>query len=248
MRWRRWVLVVGAAVSSVSCACSCVSFPDLLPRDGAVNVPTNVVLRAMYPSASSTAPVATLVRQDTQETVELIDSAGPTLFLRSFTPTTPLAPRTVYVFTVAERPMTFTTGDGEDHVAPATPALERIDFAASSTCGPRRAWTLHFTSDDDAALVFAQTANSDEVADAAGVTQAASAMLTEATCGSNFTPPEGTSFSLAVQAMDLAGNLSGLSSSRQASGCSTTPSLAVVLAALWLRRRNRERGLRRSRG
>lgn len=241
-------MVVGAAVSSVSWACSCVALFDLLPHDGTVNVPTNVVLHAMYPTAFPTTSVATLVRRDTQEPVALTDAQGPSLFLRSFTPTAPLAPRTDYIFTVDERPVTFTTGDGEDHVAPATPELERVDYVASSVCGPHRAWTLHFTGDDDAALVFAQTANSDDVADAVGVARAATPTLVASSCSSNFAPPEGTSFPLAVQVMDLAGNVSGLSSSRQASGCSTAPGLAVVLAALWLRRRNRARGLRRSRG
>lgn len=150
-----------------------------------------------------------------------------------------LKPRTAYTFVIDEQSFTFTSGDGEDHTPPATPELQGVDYSAGSACGPRRAWSLQLAGGDDAEFVLAQLSSSDELADAAGVAHVRSPTFATATCGTNFEPPEGSSFPMAVQVMDLAGNLSGLSTTRQVSGCATTPGLTVFLMLAWLIRRAR---------
>lgn len=242
------VLISVSLVANVAFACSCVAYPELLPTEGATGVPTNVVLRALYGYASSTPPVGvSLYKVETLETVELTPASGPTAYLRSFTPNAPLEPMTQYRFIADDVVVNFTTGAGEDHEAPGAVQFQSVKYRESGTesngsCGVSKGWALQFTGGDDAQtpreqlLVFAQTSSSDELADATGVVRANDAELSVSMCRTNFTPPKG-SFPLSLQVVDLAGNASVLSTSKQASSCATAPGLLGVLALLWLRRR-----------
>jgi hypothetical protein len=62
------------------------------------------------------------------------------------------------------------------------------------------------------------------------------AELSVSMCRTNFTPPKG-SFPVSLQVVDLAGNVSTISTSKQASSCAAAPELFAVLALLSLRRR-----------
>jgi len=249
-------LVTGSVmlISNVALACSCALFWNVFPSDGSASVPTNVVVRAWYPHPSPPTPTSvTLVKVATQDPIEFVPTQGPGPFLRSYTPTAPLEPMTQYQLTIDEVSTTFTTGEGEDHEAPVAPRFQGLAYAQSGTpeaasCGVSKTWSLNFTGGDDAQtpreqlLVFAQTSGSDEVADATGLTSVARSSLGTSLCSTNFQPPSG-SFSVALQVMDFAGNVSPRSTTKQGSSCASVPELFAMLALLSLRRRvNSARG------
>lgn len=228
-------------------ACSCGLEFDTFPRNGATNVPTNVVIRAVNGSPND--PFRLLRVADQQE-IEITVRKGPGR-LASITPTTKLNADTKYQL-ISVTSSEFTTGAVEDHDVPAKPELRNASyeyFPAEDSCGDRRLWTLQLAGGDDATtereqmiiLVHGQTSSSP--ADAIGVTSFSNPTLDTGLCSTNFSPPEGDSFALGVQVMDLAGNVSEISAGRpiRATSCSAAPGgmFALLGLALFSRRRAR---------
>ena len=177
-------------------------------------------------------------------------SSGPGFKLWTLTPETRLEAQTQYTMTTLLGDIHFTTGTGEDLVAPEAPVLKAATHASViGGCG-QEWWDLSLEggSDDatprDELLLFVQTSASDELADASYVTTMNSPLLS-ALCG--FTPPRGDSFPVTIQVMDRAGNLSPLSNMKRAPACSVSLSGTLIILSLALLRRPRSRGERSSR-
>lgn len=238
----RWLMVLAVSAASSAWACSCRTGGPVFLRDGTTNVPTNVVLRALFKSRPSEERITLHTEDGTFVPLEFSD--GPGSFLFSFKPTAKLAPNTRYVFDAAGAQVTFTTGATEDLVAPSQPTLVSSTYKltqSGTSCGDRRDWKLDVTGGDDETsprddlILLVHSADS-----VVGATWLGDARLGSGLCAQNFVPPEGASMSLRVQAMDLAGNVSELSMQQQVAGCSAAPGgalLMLALAALLRRRR-----------
>lgn len=165
LRLARSVALIGflVALASPGRAVACSPFPacpyalGTLPRDGATAVPTNVWIRIEATAsgrcdASGCDGIAMRLREQGGAEVELdvvISTLSPS-WLHSARPRTPLAPRTTYELLETSGPCraagehvlaTFTTGDGDDDVAPPSPTLRSAFCRADacdepSCCGP----------------------------------------------------------------------------------------------------------------
>lgn len=78
--------------------------------------------------------------------------------------------------------------------------------------------------------------NSDDVI---GITTFEKSQLFVGICNANFQPPQGNAFTLDVQVMDLAGNVSSISRGRTVPACSATPAGGLLLLALTVLRRRK---------
>lgn len=230
-------LVIALGAGS-SWACSCRIPDEIYPRDGATNVPTNVVIRTRWNFTT-----VTLQRAADQQEIVLVAKPGPSGFLFSFFPGKKLEPNTQYMVRTGETTTSsFTTGAGEDTVAPGQPTLASSTYEylpADSNCGDAKRWRLSITGGDDDStprdelLVLVHDGTT-----LVGATELSDPRLYVFACGTNFAPPSGSPMNLSVQVMDLAGNLSELSSSQQVRACSTGPGgVLMVLAVLFMRRR-----------
>ncbi|MGV3624823.1 MAG: hypothetical protein ACO1OB_28645 [Archangium sp.] len=240
--------VVVALTAGCSWACSCDDVLDSFPKDGATNVPTNVVIRFInsFPGNRLSYRL-TRVSDGAVIATELRD--GPGTRLRSLTPVSKLEADTQYELSDGEHAAKFTTGHVEDHDTPGKPELKSAAYAftsgGDSTCGDRRLWTLRIEGGDDATtekeqliiLVHGQEAT--DPSSAIGATTFGSPTLDTALCSTNFDPPEGDSFALGLQVMDLAGNVSEVSNGRPVrASCASVPAeLLALLGLLLLRRR-----------
>lgn len=230
-------------------ACSCSDVLDSFPKNGATNVPTNVVIRVLNGFAVEEQPFR-LERLPDGAEVEVQVRRGPGSRLFSVTPVTKLEANTTY--TVSSRNLatqsTFTTGALEDHDTPAKPEFKSAAYAYTpsfDSCGDRRLWTLRIEGGDDATtakdelLVLVHGQDSTDPAQAIGVTRFAAPTLDVGVCGDNFDPPSGDSFTLGLQVMDLAGNVSEVSNGRPIrASCAAVPGeLFAMLGLLCFARR-----------
>ncbi len=234
-----FVVFVSAHAFAAKCAV-CSSNPTLLLPDQSVNVPTNVVFRVS--NGAPTPGVFVLKRTSDEQEVALRISAGPGFRLWTMTPGAPLEPQTQYTMNTLLGPTQFTTGDGEDLTAPEALQVNSVKYKARPGECSAEWWDVELAggSDDatprDELLLFVQTSGSDELADASYVTTMKDPAL-RALCG--FTHPKGDSFPVAIQVMDRAGNVSGVSNTERAPACSVSLGATMSLLALsLLRRRN----------
>lgn len=236
------ISVVLAASSAWACVCK-IGGPTF-PHDGATNVPTNAAIRLLYNRAPE-ATEFTLRRTSDQQEVALEFSTAPVAPVFTFTPVTTLDANTAYTLISGERVVTsFTTGAGEDHEPPSKPTLVNSTYEFSPdgrSCGDSKRWTLDITGGDDDVspredliVLVHETAP-------IGATTLANPTLGVFLCRTNFVQPSGSPMLLSVQVMDLAGNVSELSSTQQVRACSIAPGGAalMLLASLLLRRRRR---------
>lgn len=198
--------------------------PSVLPADGAVNVPLNASLR----TTDSRANVDRIRRSDTGAEVQFERRRDGAV--TSFTPSERLAPNTEYTVEFSDlRPQRFTTGSNEDADAPVLPTLdiETLKFDQ---------WRLNFDDELEPSVVVLLRRGDDVIGAVSSIDRFT------ASAGGNFTPPEGESFDLGVQLMDLAGNVSEISVVRDVkarpAGCSSAPAGSLLmLVAVFLRRR-----------
>jgi hypothetical protein len=243
----RFLVLITLLAGSAALACgACDSSPVVSLKDLSRNVPTNVVFRVWNLAPTPTGYV--LRKKSDNVGVPLRFSTGPGFRLWTIAPETALDPKTEYVLSTLTSPIGFTTGETDDHVAPRAPVLTKVTHNRPKTnpCGVSESWVLEVEelSDDSTPgqqlLIFVQTNRSNEPADARFVTTLSNLLLSRS-CG-DFTPPEGDSFPVAVQVMDLAGNISELSEEKRAPACSASLGGAMwVLAISLLRSRRRER-------
>lgn len=236
------LLIVFASTGAFAAKCAvCSSNPTLLLPDQSVNVPTNTVFRVS--NGAPTPGVFVLKRTSDEQEVALRFSTGPGFKLWTLTPETRLEAQTQYTMNTLLGDIHFTTGAGEDLVAPEAPMLKAVEHASViGGCG-QEWWDLALEggSDDatprDELLLFVQTSASDELADASYVTTVSNPSLARL-CG--FTPPKGDSFPVTIQVMDRAGNLSTFSETRRAPACSVSLTGALSILSLALLRSRRE--------
>lgn len=248
---KTWTMLAAVTVTlsaQAAWACSCTSAFTTFPRDGATNVPTNVVIRVVLHSQA--APGYRLVRAVDQQQVPLEVRDGPGSRLRSLTPATKLDANAAYTLeeSATARTIGFTTSAHEDHDVPSRPELKSASYqVADYGCGERRLWTLRVEGGDDVTtardqlLLLVHGEASTEPTQAIGVTWFDSLELDTGVCSANFDPPGGDGFTLGVQVLDLAGNVSEVSTGRpiRASGCAAAPAGALAaLGLLLLRRRS----------
>jgi hypothetical protein len=233
------VVFVSANAFALKCA-TCPSFPTLLLPDQSVNVPTNAVFRVEF---ASPAGLFTLKRTSDEQEVAVHFSTGPGSKLWTITPEAPLEAQTQYTMSVLDGDISFTTGDGEDLVAPEAPVLKSVKRQSTIGFCASEWWNLELEggSDDatprDELVLFVQTSESDELADASYVTTMKSPMIP----GWCFKPPKGASFPVTIQVMDRAGNLSGSSNMKRAPACSVSLGGTMCLLAVGLLRRRNSR-------
>ncbi|MGV3624824.1 MAG: Ig-like domain-containing protein [Archangium sp.] len=233
--------LVVALTAGHAWACTCAIGGPVFPRDGATNVPTNVVIHALY-NAPPDPSRATLRRADDQQPVTVEFSSGPAPAFFAFTPVARLESNTDYTFTLAERAFSFRTGEGEDTSPPTKPSFAGATFEytpPSGTCGDAKRWVLDITGGDDD-----WSARDDLIVlvhdtSPIGATQLSEPRLSASLCRTNFAPPDGSPVSLSVQVMDLAGNVSELSSTQSVRTCSVAPGGVFALLALMVARRGR---------
>lgn len=244
--------VVVALAAGHAWACSCADPLDSFPRNGATNVPINVVIRVENNFGESEATFV-LRRVADQTEVPVETRVGPGTRLFSITPVNKLEADTQYELRqVSGRndSATFTTGHAEDHDAPSKPELKSAGYAysaAQSTCGDRRLWTLRVEGGDDAStakdqlIILVHGQDSTDPTSAIGVTSFRTLTLDTGLCSTNFDPPAGESFALGLQVMDLAGNVSEVSNGRPVrASCASVPAeLLGFLAIFWLRARKK---------
>lgn len=238
--------LVVALAAGHAWACSCSWQVDSFPRSGASNVPTNVVIRVVSDPTSSGVTYR-LYRTADHSEVTLEKRDGPGTRLISLRPATSLDANTAYELeTTAQSGMaiTFTTGSNEDHDVPTKAELKSAAYSANASddsCGGRESWVLRVEGGDDATtardelllLVHGETSTSPT--DAIGVSPLSDPKLTTAFCSTNFDPPEGDSFTLGIQVMDLAGNVSEVSSGRPVrASCAALPGEFIAALGLLL--------------
>ncbi|MGV3624826.1 MAG: hypothetical protein ACO1OB_28660 [Archangium sp.] len=241
----KMLVVLVVLVSSSALACHCVTPLQTFPRDGAKNVPTNVVLRVPRWLDREGAGLH-LQRSDGLRGVEISSSEGPFGTTVIF-PAQPLEPQTEYAVVGGYLAfVTFTTGDGEDLDPPSPVTLKRSHYTytpdAGESCGDERLWELTLEGGDDATtprdqlqLLIQDTKTRDIV----GTTAYGNELVLRDSCGANFEPPAGDAFELKFQVMDLAGNVSTPGPPRVVNGCSSSGVGPLLLAlAAFLRRRD----------
>lgn len=236
--------VVVALFAGHAWACSCAAPFDTFPRNDATEVPTNVVLRVV--NHVGALDEFRLLRVTDQQEIEIETRSGPGSRLISVTPKTKLEVNTKYQLSSASGSSAFTTGHLEDHDTPAKPELKSASYtAADNGCGARRLWTLRIEGGDDATsakdqlIILVHGESSTDPTQAIGVTTFGTPELDTGVCSTNFDPPSGESFALGLQVMDLAGNVSEVSSGRPIrASCATMPGeLFAVLGLLFFVRR-----------
>lgn len=246
------VVMVVALAAGHAFACSCSAQVDSFPPSGATNVPTNVVLRIVN-TTSAYGIDYRLKRASDQQEVALEKRDGPGTRLISLTPVTKLEADTTYELeTTAPSGMmiTFTTGATEDHDVPTKAELKSAAFSERDnmdSCGGSKTWVMRVEGGDDATtpreqlLLLVHGAASTSPNDAIGATTLSSPQLQTTFCNTNFDPPEGSPFTLGVQVMDLAGNVSEVSTghSIRANSCAAMPGGALIALALALASRRR---------
>ncbi len=241
--WRRVLVLLVLSLGGSALACSCRKGGDVLPRAGSTNVPTNVVIRVLYNFAPA-AEDFSLTRVGGAQ-VPLTFRDGPGEHVWSLAPTSKLEASTQYELTIpGAAPQRFTTGTQEDHEAPTQPKLGASAFKATSSwnsCGDTRTWDLAVTGGEDASevVLLMHSSGSTEPTQAIGATSLVEAQLRTGLCSPNFKAPDGSSFPLAVQAMDLAGNVSEVSTTRTERGCTSAPGGALLGLGLALFKRRR---------
>ena len=243
--------VVVALAAGHAWACSCANRLDAFPRNGATEVPTNVVLRVVNHFGPREDGFR-LVREADQQEVEIDTRVGPGTRLSSITPRTKLEVNTKYQLYSRNSgnalPTGFTTGHLEDHDTPAKPELKSASYKytpSQDTCGDRRLWTLRIEGGDDATtakdqlIILVHGEASTDPTQAIGVTTFGTPELDTGICATNFDPPDGDSFALGLQVMDLAGNVSEVSNGRPIrASCAAVPGeLFAVLGLLFFARR-----------
>ncbi|MGV3624825.1 MAG: Ig-like domain-containing protein [Archangium sp.] len=235
--------VLATLLSGPAFALSCSQIEQFYPRHGATNVPLNAVLRVTYLTAAK--PGVTELWKNGTVQIPLVRETSADGRVTNFVPQVPLEANTTYTFMGPQFPYTFTTGDREDHDAPATAQFDSATFESPGTPDSYRKWRLQLitsdaTSRNDQLLVLVRDAKKPGVI--IGATDATQPTLDVEICGNNFAPPEGSTFALDLQVMDLAGNVSELSRASDIeaskSGCSAAPgAVLLVLASLVFRRR-----------
>ncbi|MBL8915285.1 MAG: hypothetical protein JNM17_31565 [Archangium sp.] len=235
----RLVAVVAGLFSSYALACSCGRTLRIFPSSGLV--PTNFVIQATTNGGS----VQPLMLFDQDQGVPL-DVAEHTTSWVTLRPARPLAPRTTYRLLNSEGAEleSFTTTDGPDNTPPAPRALSKTTREATSgPCGDFESVTLELEpgeqNEPTALLVFTGETNTSRALEGDARAFTIDSRLVNSACETNFPLLTTPNVAIAVRTIDVAGNVSELSTAKQAKsgGCSSSAELLIILAVAVFRRR-----------
>lgn len=149
------LIVTFTAHATEPCASPLQRFPEVIPQDGATNVPTNVIplvrdenSAGLVLALANGQPIASLARRFT-----VTDGMSERPYLR-LEPEAELPPDTTIVVVDGDLPIaTFRTGAGRDDVPPSAPIATFIGHYSDGACDPYA--MIEVSGDDDTTFFLA---------------------------------------------------------------------------------------------